>query len=155
MEKTLKIEIPEGYEVCKDTSTFEYIKFKPIKKEVNWEDIGEEIEGWYIHAGVGIVCNFRKQSPSENNKHIWATKEEAEACLALSQLCRWRDKYNEGWKPDWTDSTDKYIIEFKENRIELSFTYSYQNILSFKSVEIRDKFLNDFTSLIETAKPLL
>lgn len=153
--RELKIEIPEGYEVCKDTSTFEYIKFKPIKKEVNWEDIGEEIEGWYIHSGIGKVCMTREQTPTEYNKHIWATKEEAEACLALSQLCRWRDKYNEGWKPDWEDDSYKYCIIFWGDVISKVNTHTQTRVLFFKSAKVRDKFLNDFTSLIETAKPLL
>lgn len=34
-EKEFKIQVPEGYEIDKEKSTFECIKFKPIKKGFN------------------------------------------------------------------------------------------------------------------------
>lgn len=37
--KELKIQAPEGYEIDKENSTFECIKFKPIKKDITYEDI--------------------------------------------------------------------------------------------------------------------
>ena len=37
--KELKIQIPEGYEIDKDHSTFECIKFKPIQKYITYEDV--------------------------------------------------------------------------------------------------------------------
>ena len=37
--KELKIQIPVGYEIDKDHSTFECIKFKPIKKDITYEDV--------------------------------------------------------------------------------------------------------------------
>ena len=41
--KEIKINIPEGYEMDKENSTFECIKFKPIKKELTYEDVAEEL----------------------------------------------------------------------------------------------------------------
>ena len=37
--KELKIQIPEGYEIDKENSTFECIKFKSIKKDITYENI--------------------------------------------------------------------------------------------------------------------
>lgn len=37
--KELKIQVPEGYEIDKENSTFECIKFKHIKKDITYEDI--------------------------------------------------------------------------------------------------------------------
>lgn len=37
--KELKIQVPVGYEIDKDHSTFECIKFKPIKKYITYEDV--------------------------------------------------------------------------------------------------------------------
>lgn len=37
--KELKIEIPKGYEIDKENSTFERIVFKPIKKDITYEDV--------------------------------------------------------------------------------------------------------------------
>ena len=83
------------------------------------------------------------------------TKEEAEACIALAQLCQLRDRYNDGWKPNWNKETDKYTIIYSSDKIDTSFSVYSQRILSFKTVELRDKFLENFRGLIETAKPLL
>lgn len=37
--KELKIQAPEGYEIDKENSTLECIKFKPIKKNITYKDI--------------------------------------------------------------------------------------------------------------------
>ena len=37
--KELKIQIPEGYEIDKENSTFECIKFKLIKNYITYKDV--------------------------------------------------------------------------------------------------------------------
>ena len=37
--KELKIQVPEGYEIDKENSTLECIKFRPIKKYITYKDI--------------------------------------------------------------------------------------------------------------------
>lgn len=37
--KEVKIQIPEGYEINKENSTFGCIKFKPIKKNITYKEI--------------------------------------------------------------------------------------------------------------------
>ena len=37
--KEVKIQAPEGYEIDKENSTFECIKFKPIKRYITYEDV--------------------------------------------------------------------------------------------------------------------
>lgn len=37
--KELKIQVPKGYEIDKENSTFELIKFKPIKKYITYKDV--------------------------------------------------------------------------------------------------------------------
>lgn len=80
--------------------------------------------------------------------------EEEEACLALSQLCQWRDKYNEGWKPDYTDDSSKYTILYINNKVNTTYTHYQQYLLTFKTEIIRNKFLENFKELIEIAKTL-
>ena len=92
----------------------------------------------------------------ENLDGCLPTLEEAEACLALSQLCQWRDKYNEGWKPDWSNSREhKWTVGVCLDIIKVYSTLDSNAVLSFKTSTIRDKFVEDFRELIETAKPLL
>lgn len=37
--KEVKIQILDGYEIDKENSTFECVKFKPIKKDITYDDI--------------------------------------------------------------------------------------------------------------------
>lgn len=152
MENYIKI---DGVQIELTKEQVEQIKSLGISsnKKPRWEDFGE-VEGWYISAFCSIG-HPNKLKANEENKNLFPTKEEAEACLALSQLCQWRDKYNEGWRPDWERTSDKYCILFNENRLsKCAFSFSSQ-VLSFKTEKIRDKFLEDFKDLIEIAKPLL
>lgn len=130
-----------------------YNKFPQYKEKPKWEDFGE-IDGYYI-TNISKLARIPEKFTDDDNKNTWPTKEEADAALALSQLCQWRDKYNEGWKPDWNDDNYKYIIQVISNKLERTITRTYQYVLVFKSAEIRNKFFDDFKDLIEIAKPLL
>ena len=109
-------------------------------------------------AGCNLRCTYCDTSYAlcSSDASIFPTKEEAEACLALAQLCQLRDRYNEGWKPHWEDYNEtKYCIEFCQGRIETIDRVNCHKILTFKTEDLRDKFLENFKDLIETAKPLL
>lgn len=105
-----------------------------------------------LHSKVVTSGSMRT---ADSVKNRFPTKEEAEACLALAQLCQLRDIYNEGWKPDWTDNNEKFCIFFNNEKVYSGLSYYTRHILSFKTQELRDKFLENFRDLIETAKPLL
>ena len=153
--KELKIQAPEGYEIDRENSTFEKIVFKKVKNELpkSWEEL-KIMNGFYVSTGSNVQT-FISHIISDNNKNMFPTRAEAEACLALAQLCQLRDRYNDGWKPDWKDFIMKPCIFFHN---ETAKTGSYRNeraVLYFKTEELRDKFLENFRDLIETAKPLL
>ena len=153
----LKIEVPAGYEIDKEKSTFEKIVFKKVERELpkKWEDLGG-VNGFYINAQSDINPYYDSEIKGTTSKNIFPTREEAEACLALAQLCQLRDIYNEGWKPNWEDYNEtKYCIEFCQGRIETIDRVNCHKILTFKTEELRDKFLENFRDLIKIAKPLL
>jgi hypothetical protein len=154
--KELKIQVPEGYEIDRENSTFENIVFKKVEKELpkSWEDL-MTVKGYCVSTFSKIEDCSEECYTYKENKNIFPTKEEAEACLALAQLCQLRDRYNDGWKPDWDDGGEKHCVYFHDNEINSAYTYSSHRVLTFKTQELRDKFLENFKDLIETAKPLL
>ena len=148
----MKIEIPKGYTIDLEKSNLEKGEIFFKKEKLEFTSLGE-IEGYFIDNCSEI--QFSKGHALFHTRNTWPSKEEAEAALALSQLCQWRNKYNEGWVPNWEDDTKKYQIFYFGNEISFDWTYHSINTLSFKSIEIRDKFYEDFKELIEIAKPLL
>ena len=131
-------------------------RVKPTKIEI--EDCSfNEIE--YKVDKIGKVVEVRVDRLKINNSRTKSTlfqnKETAEAYAVLPQLIRLRDEYNEGWKPDWLNKIEKYTIFNLLNKIHTSFACNENKILSFKTAEIRNKFLKDHKDLIEIAKPLL
>ena len=160
--KEFKIKVPEGYEIDRENSTFEKIVFKKVDDlPKSWEEL-EFINGFYV-SSLSSIYKAKENIPSiESSKNVFPTEEEARACLALAQLCQLRDRYNDGWKPDWENrAQNKFIIyihpdnEILFDKISANTHAISRHLLTFKTKELRDKFLENFNDLIEIAKPLL
>jgi len=151
-EKTIEIIAPEGYEVDKERSSFEKIVFRvlPEKLPRTWGEL-ERIGGCFVDSSSnvrailndGLLC-----TDSETVRNTWPTREEAEASIALAQLCQLRDRYNGGWKPSTEDRGYWIYIKMFEGKYACY-------LLTFKTRGLRDEFANNFSDLIEKAKPLL
>ena len=132
-------------------------RVKPTKIEI--EDCHfNEIE--YKVNKIGDVIEVRvdriKININRTKSTLFQDKEIAEAYSVLPKLIRLRDKYNEGWKPNWKDQTKiKYSIRTYNDRLDLDDSYSTNRILTFKDSETRDRFFEQYRDLIEIAKPLL
>lgn len=160
----IKIVVPSGMEIDKENSTFECIKFKPIKRGLpkTWEEFCKihprmKGEAWLTQASkidtINIsVGDFR--APKED-RNLLPNQQYAKAMLALCQLIQLKDYYNDGWMPDWSDDQFKYTIYNKGNHVQRTLAVNLQRILSFKSAELCDEFFKNFRDLIEIAKPLL
>ena len=95
--KELKIQVPEGYEIDKENSTFEYIKFKSIKKDITYEKICNELlfnkPSFYISdRGEVRKSILRQQAIDKNNA---TNEEQLERILALNQLFNIAEYYNQ------------------------------------------------------------
>ena len=109
-----------------------------VKKEVEvkyWEGL-KGIEGYYIsnHSDIHSAENAETH---KSNRNIWATKEQAEACLAMSQLSQLLKDVNGDWVPD-----------------EI-YDSGYPPFLVFKTPRIKYAFLKVHKELIKQARPLL
>ena len=131
--KEVKIEIPQGYEVDKEKSTFEKIVFKKIKGEINSvedaiEELGEDDET------VKQLCLL--QSVEGISDKIISEIEIEIVAKAL----------NDRWVPNWKNSSeDKYFIWW--NMEKNCFNYvdvccrgaSFSSRLCFKSEKLAEK----------------
>lgn len=121
--KEIKINVPNGYEIDKENSTFECIKFKPIKK-LTYEDVAEKLlddEAFYItsHGGVlHLSGNYKK-----NEKNNATNKKQLERLLALNQLFNIAEYYN---KKNPKKGNCIYCINLDERSNE----YYYQDYIS-------------------------
>jgi len=121
----------------------------------SWEEL-IQFNGYYVTQNCKIANTTEATTRSESNKSSFATKEQAEASIALAQLSQLMKVYNGGWVADFEDRTqDKYTIEFAKNLIWKDKLVNSNRFLSFKDFKTRDLFLENFKELILKAKPLL
>ena len=118
--KEIKINVPEGYEIDKENSTFECIKFKPIKKELTYEDMAEELFsdiGFYIISNGGIIP-FDK-TVGKDDKNNATNKNQLERLLALNQLlniaeyCNRKNSKEENYiyRINFEKSSSEYFVQ--------------------------------------------
>ena len=94
--KEVKIQIPEGYEIDKENSTFECVKFKLIKNNITYEDVSNKLFGdiemiYYTDSCGGIqFC----QTTNVEDKNNAINKKQLERVLALNQLLNIAEYYN-------------------------------------------------------------
>lgn len=153
--KELKINIPKGYEIDKEKSTFENIVFKEINKlPSSWKNL-EHMGGYYVNPGSSTT-HYKSSYCIARLKSTFKTREQAEASIALAQLSQLRDVYRQGWEPDWNNEyEEKYCVVFKRNDILVLDYLCLNHFLSFQDKETAELFLENFRDLIDKAKPLM
>lgn len=160
MERELTIEIPEGYEIDKEQSTFERIVFKKKEAELpeSWEEFCSVTrgEGYYIDNVSGI----NEAAPSRHmhccsDRNLLSTREDCEAHLALMQLHRLRDCYRQGWDDTKSDGMGWVVyVDYRNHLDRIGCSYG-RGFLSFQNKEMAEEFAENFKDLILQAKKLL
>ena len=151
MEKELKIEIPQGYEIDRQKSTFEKIVFKKIPENPKtWEEyckLTKGINSNYANATTNMV--YKDRYTGAYNE--FATKERAEQFIALGKLLQLRDYWVKGYSEfryavygDRLDGTA--ICDWCENT---------NHPLTFPTKEMAEEFKDCFEDLIKQAFPLV
>jgi hypothetical protein len=144
--KELKINVPDGYEIDKEKSTFENIVFKK-KSELPTE--------WSEKDYDGYTQSEAMRFGQLGIRFTYKTKEQARASVALAKLSQLRDVYRQGWEPDWDKEDYHYFIFFRRNDIRIEQCYDERNFLSFQDRKTSELFVQNFRRLIEEAKPLM
>lgn len=138
--KEIKINIPKGYEIDKESSTFECIKFKPKKdiSNLTYEDVCKRIfpngEGCYIDIDGKIINDCIEAYITDPNNA--PNKKQLERLLALNQLMNIAYYYNgkqymrEGYYIGYDKLKDVYFIKYLNNNFA-------------QAAEINALFIND------------
>ena len=151
MEKELKIEVPQGYEIDRQKSTFEKIVFKKIPENPKtWED--------YCKLTRNKFSFYAKPSNTINTDYYYcgsfnefSTKERAEQFIALGKLLQLRDYWVKGY------DTFSYVV-WSNSRSMVSVCHwcgvnPYP--LTFPTKEMAEEFKDCFEDLIKQAFPLV
>ena len=152
----LIIDIPEGYEIDKENSTFECIKFKPIKKYLTYKEVAEKLnKDTCFFIAKGKIQSYA-QYASYDNPGVANSYRQIEKILAINQLMNIAKYYNGDWKPDWNNKYElKYCISFTTitNSYDIaSRAQTYLNAIHFKNQEDAQAVIDNpnFRDILDT-----
>ena len=149
MEKELKIEVPQGYEIDRQKSTFEKIIFKKIPENPKtWEEYCSLMKGKTIHYPDYYYIILRSFEDAYN---MFATKERAEQFIALGKLLQLRDYWVKGY------DTFSYVVWSNSSSMVSVCHWCGVNPypLTFPTKEMAEEFKDCFSDLIKQAYPLV
>ena len=154
-EKKLKINIPEGYEIDKERSTFEEIVFKKVKNPFyklpkTWEEYCKRAKGYTSYYGDPTDDNTYETKFSKFYNEFF-TEERAKQYVSLGKLLQLRDYWVKGYSKfryavygDRLDGTA--ICDWRDN---------INHPLTFPTREMAQKFVECFKDLMKKAHPLI
>lgn len=141
-EKELKIQIPEGYEIDKENSTFECIKFK--KKQLTYRDVAEKLfthKDCFFPDTDGKIHYVDYLVAGHTQPNNCTSRKQAEKLLAINKLINVAKYLNGGWTPDWNDNKqDKYYLYLVHSNIYIyNITNMNNSIVYFKTWELAER----------------
>ena len=158
--KELKVEVPQGYEIDKENSTFESMKFKK-KKQVDiktWNDLCEagdvsdeiRLSGYCLDEDSNI-CMAHRLRVNNRNRNVFATEKEAKSARAASMISQLMPYYGGAiTDEEWSNSDiPKYSLTRIGYTICTDFCLREHNLLSFRAEKYRDEFLKHNEQLVK------
>ena len=151
--KEFKINVPEGYEIDKENSTFECIKFKCIEEEIRFRDDTDiTIKGYSLSGGR--TSYWEHLSNVFDNYDTFATEKQAKSAIAMARISQImaNDKRfggvvtDEEWK---NDMIAKNTIVRKNNNYSVDSAYMRYSFLAFHTQEQRELFIKENMDLIK------
>lgn len=169
-EKKLKINIPEGYEIDKEKSTFEEIIFKKIEDPLaklpkTWEEYCKQTIGCKSYFHSSYLKPYIKESLFDGVYCEFSTEERVKQYVALGKLLQLRDY----WVSNWKDDSNNFVKQnFLKNFVAVIYHFDGEIVntnvskkrssnysLTFPTREIAQKFIECFKDLINEAYPLI
>lgn len=152
--KKLKINIPEGYEIDKEKSTFEEIIFKKIEDPLaklpkTWEEYCKQAKGY-----VSYFCSNPDsiiKSWFEGYYNEFMTEERLKQYVALGRLLQLRDYWVKGY------SEVRYAVyeDPLGGTVICDWRDNIHCPLTFPTKKMAEKFKECFGYLIKKAYPLV
>ena len=157
--KELKIEVPKGYEIDKENSTFECIKFKEKEADIKtWDDLCEvsaiseetRLSGYCIGEDSNIWMAHRLRVV-DNNRNVFLTEKEAKSARAAAMISQLMPYYGGAITyEEWEDeSKDKYVLDRVKNKVNKGTLYGAYCLLAFHTRDLRDEFLKNNKQLVK------
>lgn len=147
--KEVKIEVPQGYEIDKEKSTFEKIIFKKIPENPKtWEEYCKLTKGSYSNY-ANATTNMVYKDKHTGAYNEFATRERARQFIALGQLMQLHDY----WVGDWKRNSDNIYIIYKN--VIMAVVHNNDFPLAFPTREMAKEFKDCFSDLIKEAYPLV
>lgn len=145
--KELKIQVPEGYEIDKENSIFECIRFKPIKKTANYDEVVKELfKNMTVYYTLHSECIARNKY-SDTPASTWnncTSKKQIGKLIAINKLMNVAKCLNGDWKPNWESviETKWYIAIGKYWKINIYYVYCVNgSSVYFKTKELAQQAL--------------
>lgn len=156
-EKQIKINVPAGYVIDKENSTFECIKLKKKKRFADY-DGSYNIDGFYIRSSEihRLDQNIDCADNNQWNKDVFTTLGAAKSALAFAQIGQIRkneiDIY--GRIPSWNENSGVFRIFFNlDHNIDIVYARNpcteLDSYLSFVEHEYAYKFIEENRQLLK------
>ena len=167
-------ELQEKFEQL--ASTIDWIKTKlvdlqeekglaPVKTSYEVK-VPEDIEDYYYVDELGRIYLVRGLLDFDEHEYellykrglAFKTREEAEQFdkerILINRAKDWAKKYNEGWKPNWEESGDKFYIDYHYGSRcfqvkDAWHANAFHKLPYFKSEEIVQQFIEEFVEEIK------
>ena len=153
MEKEIKITPPEGFEIDKEHSTFDCIRFKPIEKKKWRDNENADVAGYYITYG-GRISDQPQGKNIKENYGLFATEKQAKSALAMARISQImaNDKRFGGvvTYEEWENGkVHKFVIMRSGNCIQVNTNWVEYQFLAFHTLEQRNLFLEENEDLVK------
>lgn len=140
LKKVLEIEVPQGYEIDKENSTFEKIVFKKVEEKLTYEKIAEKLFKFNEHYYTNEDGRIMKSSIGWLCPNVAPTEHQLQRLLAINKLMNVAYYLNDGRKSDLNDwKQEKCFIyyDIKTKKIDFGVCRGVINgVICFNSREL-------------------